>query len=117
MQNKIPFGVRVRVKATLIRMRDGNRRYWQKFDDTDFEAIFLGYRTLYDGKSEWHTSHSMFEPEPDTYWAFTIEKTHKGALVCRKGFNPIKVFLEDIELIGICEHGNSVPDPDCGCGT
>lgn len=99
MQNKIPFGARVWVKATLIRMRDKDRRYWQKFDDADFEAIFLGYRTLRDGKSVWDTYPGSYDEPPEAEWYFEVEKYHRAALVCRKGFNPIKVFLEDIEVI------------------
>lgn len=94
---KIPFGTRVRVKASIIRMHyPGNIRKWEKYDDVNYEAIFLGYRTLSDGKFGYNY-YSILDEGSDFYWE--IEKTHKGALICQKGKSPIKVFLEHIEVI------------------
>lgn len=91
---RFEFGEKVRVKATLIRMHEGSQgRYWKKFECTNFEAIFLGYRTLYDGRFGWDYV------EDGSEYFFDITKTYRGALVCRKGFNPIRVFLEDIEKL------------------
>lgn len=104
---KFEFGEKVRVKATIIRMRGPlpedddttnnqgkNYRYWKKYEDVDYEAIFLGYRTLRNGRSEW----DVYD-EDSACWYFDTDQYIPGALVCRKGFNPIKVFLEHIEPI------------------
>lgn len=88
---RIPFGAKVKVKASLIRMHGpNNTRFWKKFQDEDYEAIFLGYRTLYDGEIE-----SDFD-ENGSWQIFVGKQTHKGALVCREKRNPEKVFLADI---------------------
>lgn len=94
---KFEFGEKVRVKATILRMKGPNSaRYWEKLEDTNFEAIFLGYRRLSDG----HVDYEYDDYTDKQYTSgFTTTKAHKGALVCREGFNPIKVFLEHIEPI------------------
>lgn len=88
------FGDHVRVKNELRRRYEGGKKVWRPFAFSvqPWVGIFLGYRTLYDGRVEW-----IGEEEGN---AFIPTNHYRVALVCRsERHNPVYVALEDVEVL------------------
>jgi len=97
---KFDFGDRVLVNAQITRRQRGNRRWWERIAlvQKQQRAIFLGYRTLANGDAEHDSEWDETKGHTYSLTDFHPKEYIKGALICIKGRNPEKVFLEDIEL-------------------
>lgn len=101
---KFEFGDRILVKARIERHKynvdendqiipDTKYRRWARYEyDSPKEAIFLGKRTLANGKIE----PGVYSEDMDY---FSADKYIERAWICIKGKNPQKVFLSDCEKI------------------
>lgn len=83
------FGDFCKVIGYLVRVRNGSERSWEKhyYLETK-EAIFLGKRTLWNGR--WET-----DSQSEGYY-FSQIKPLRGACICIRGRKPQNVLLEQI---------------------
>lgn len=104
--NLLDFGCIVRCSKILKRrttykefpskiegLRNTRRRwkYWDEVQGSVKEGIFLGYRTLHNGTSEW---------ESEVGYIFDSHESFKAALVCPSDKkNPVYVPLHAIEKL------------------
>ena len=95
---KFYFGETIQVTGKLLRTRpDSKTRNWVVKSSPPRNAIFLGYRTLYDGEIKWEFDSDFDSGNSYTY--FKHSKTHKAALICTKGRKPEYAFLDMIEKL------------------
>ena len=90
---KFQFGQKIKVKGWIIRIKEGNRRFWRSYPFVnEMDGIFLKHITLSNGKTEYQNY-----GEEGVETIFSPGDYLKGAWVCIRGRSPMKVLLEDIE--------------------
>ena len=105
---KFSFGEKIKTRWRLERQvnAEGIRQWipWKRrkksglvvMGPNEFaEAIFLGYRTLKDGKMEW--TQRLYSDQYDPF--FHVSEYHAAALICIKGYKPEYVFIEHVEKL------------------
>lgn len=91
---KFKFGDIVWVKGYIVRIKTNKLQYWNSFDRPPIKAIFLGYRNLYNGSVE-YIDHGI---EGGDYY-FEPNDILKGAWICIKNCNPMKVLVAQLEKV------------------
>ena len=103
------WGAMVRVHGQIVKQRsvdkaDGEtvHTFWKRSElEEPVDAMFVGYRTLREGKTSWTTSYSSYEFEPpDDIRAFTANNHFEGWLVVtgpqRRPFFALPVDVEHL---------------------